>query len=242
MAITTRADKGSELTYNELDTNFTDLRDGVNPMVLGTSGTGIKVDSVGTPSFGWRDLIGDITPKTAGAGSPTLATLRAATGVRAFFYAVGEDGDCVFHIPHDYVPGSDLYLHAHWTHNGTAISGTFALTCYVSYAKGHQQANFSAEVAPVISVASLNLTNTPQLRHRVDEIQLSSSTPSATQLNSADIETDGLILIHFDVTTIPTITGSIGTPSQNKPAILTLDLHYQSSNLATKNKSPSFYV
>ena len=40
MAITTRATKGSALTHNEVDTNFTDLRDGVGggTVALGDSG------------------------------------------------------------------------------------------------------------------------------------------------------------------------------------------------------------
>ncbi len=237
MAITTRAGKGSELTHNDLDTNFTDLRDGVNPLVTGASGTGIKVDSLGTPSFGWHDLTGELSRASA-ASPPTCSELRSGGKVRVWFYSVGDDSDCVFHMPHDYVPGTDLYLHAHWTHNGTNISGNFVLNVFTTYAKGHQQANFSAEISPTITVAGLNNTNCPQYHHRVDEIQLTSSTPGANQLNTNLIEVDGLFMFHFEVATIPTITGG----TINEPAILTIDLHYQSSNLATKNKSPAFYA
>lgn len=238
MTITTRAGKGSALTHNELDVNFTDLRDGVGGMQLPkTSGLGIKIDSTGTPTFPWRDLIGDITPKTSGAGAPALAAFRGGS-VRAFFYSAGDDGDCTFHIPHDYVPGSDLYIHAHWAHNGTAISGNFVINLALTYAKGHNQAEFSAEITPQISVATPDIATIPRWRHRVDEIQLSAASPSAAQFDSDIIEVDGIIQMFFDVATIPTITGG----STNEPVIMTFDIHYQSTNIGTKAKAPDFWT
>jgi hypothetical protein len=238
MTITTRAGKGSALTHNELDTNFTDLRDGVGGLQIPkTSGLGIKVDSTGTPTFGWRDLIGDITPKTSGAGAPTLAAFRGGN-TRGFFYSAGDDGDCVFHVPHDYVPGSDLYLHLHWAHNGTAISGSLVVDYYITYAKGHDQAAFAAEVNRTLTVSTPNIATIPQYRHRVDETQISAASPAASQLDSDNIEVDGLILVHFNATTIPTITGG----TTNEPVFFTLDIHYQSTNIGTKAKAPDFWT
>jgi hypothetical protein len=238
MTITTRAGKGSALTHNELDVNFTDLRDGVGGLQLPkTSGLGIKVDSTGTPTFPWRDLIGDITPKTSGAGAPTLAAFRGGN-VRAFFYSAGDDGDCVFHIPHDYVPGTDLFLHLHWAHNGTAISGSLVVDYYITYAKGHNQANFSAEVNRTLTVSTPDIATVPQYRHRVDETQISAASPAASQIDSDNIEIDGLILVRFETTTIPTITGG----TTNEPAYFTIDIHYQSTNMGTKAKAPDFYT
>ncbi len=241
MTITTRASKGSALTHNELDTNFTDLRDGVGGLQLPkTSGLGIKVDSTGTPTFGWRDLIGDITPKTSGAGAPTLAAFRGGQA-RGFFYSAGDDGDCTFHVPHDYVPGSDLYLHLHWAHNGTAISGNLVVNYYITYAKGHNQTSngeFAAEVNRTLTVSTPDIATIPRYRHRVDETQISAASPAASQIDSDIIETDGLIIVHYDVTTIPTITGG----STNEPVLFTLDIHYQSTNIGTKAKAPDFWT
>jgi hypothetical protein len=108
----------------------------------------------------------------------------------------------------------------------------------VTYAKGHNQANFSTEINPTITVSTPDIATIPRYRHRVDEIQLSAASPSASQLNSSLIEVDGLLLVHFDVTTIPTITG--GSP--NEPTILTIDLHYQSTGIGTKQKAPPFWT
>lgn len=183
----------------------------------------------------WKDLIGDVTPKTSGVGAPALSVFRG--NIRAFAYSAGDDGDIAFHLPHDYKLGSDIYLHMHWAHNGTAISGNLVTNFYVSYAKGHNQENFPAEITATISASTPNIATVPQYRHRIDEIKLSAAIPSVSQLDSDLLEPDGLILIHYDVATIPTISG--GSP--NEPFILFVDIHYQADMIGTKNKAPNFY-
>lgn len=200
-----------------------------------TSGKGIKVDTA-SPTFGWRDLIGDVAPREVGTGAPSLGTFRAGN-VKLWSFSSGDRFDCSFHVPHDYAPGTDMYVHVHWSHNGTNISGTFAANFYHTYAKRGSQ-SFPAEKTLGLSVGSLSISNTPQYAHRVDEVQLSVNGGSSTQIDSAAIEVDGVILINFDVTTIPTITG--GTP--NEPFVFFIDIHYQSSNIGTKNKISNFYA
>lgn len=120
---------------------------------------------------------------------------------------------------------------------GTQIE--LGVTYAMSYAKGHNQANFSAEKTAVLTVAAPNIATVPQHRHRIDEIQISSSTPDASHLDTALIEPDGVILVSVTATTIPTITGSA---SLNRPIFHTLDVHYQSTNVGTKQKTPDFYT
>lgn len=60
---------------------------------------------------------------------------------------------------------------------------------------------------------------------------------SRTSWNGPIYSENGIILIHFDATTIPTITGGSG-----KPFCFYLDIHYQSTSIGTKQKSPDFYV
>jgi len=259
-------DKGSELELDELDDVFegldTRLTDAEAAVVVaqataegssqdGHTHTADEIDPGGAlsvadlvmtgnmyvadDSLPWKDLIGDIIPKTSGVGAPTLGTWRTQT--RWYHYTAGDDGDIVFHIPHDWAPGTDLFVHVHWGHNGTNISGSFVLNLYSSYAKGHAQANFASEKNVTITVPSLNITNTPQYRHRTDEVQLSTDGGSATLLDTALIEPDGIVLMHFDATTIPTITG--GTA---EPFIFAIDLHYQSNHVGTLNRIPDFYT
>ena len=195
-----------------------------------TAGTGFKVDT-SSGVFPWHDIIGDVRPKTSGANTPALAAFRGGN-VQAYAFVLNDVIDFTFHIPHDYVPGSDLYWHIHWAHNGTNISGTFTADSYVTYAKGHNQANFSSEITATITYDTVNLATTPQYRHRIDEVQLSAATPNANQLDSDDIEVDGMIIVRTKVTGLPTVTGG-------NLFILFGDLHYQSTGMGTKGKSPT---
>ena len=89
-----------------------------------TAGKGIKVDTT-TPTFPWRDLEGPIQPKKIGAGSPTWKLW--SDDIWEWSFIVNDIIDSKLHWPHDHVTGSDVYLHIHWSHNGTAISGNFAV-------------------------------------------------------------------------------------------------------------------
>lgn len=199
------------------------------------SGTGVKIDPA-SPDWGWRDMLGGVHIATSGPNRPTLQTFRG--NIEAYGFAAGEVANFVYHVPHDYALGTDLHLHLHWAHNGTAISGSLVTDAYLSYAKGHDQAGFPVEVAPQIIVSTPNIATIPQYRHRVDEIQISTSGGSATMLDTDDIEPDGIILLQIDTSTIPTITG--GTVAE--VFLFTADVHYQSTGLPTKNKAPDFYT
>lgn len=204
-----------------------------DPLVNGGSGHGIKIDVV-SPTFPWRDLLGPIVPKATGVGSPTRRQY-AGGNVNDYSFALNDVADFDFHIPHDLVPGSDLFIHVHWSHNGTDISGTAEFTFYHQYAKGHNQEIFSSEKNVVTSFSTVDITTTPRYRHRIDEVQLSTSGGSASMLDSDAIEVDGLILGQLKLTTLPTITGGF-------LFVHTVDIHYQSTNVGTKNKVPSFWV
>ena len=199
------------------------------------SGTGIKVDPA-VPTWGWRDITGILRPDLAGANAPVLTVFRGGS-VRSYAYQALDKMDCEFHIPHDYVPGTDIYIHVHWSHNGTAISGNFVGTCAYTYAKGHNQAVFPAEKTVTITYATVNVATTPQYIHRIDEVVMSSAGGSASLLDNALLEVDGMILLNFTMTTIPTITGG-----SNRVFVSHIDVHYQSNNMATKQKAPSFYT
>ena len=239
MTIITRAAKGSELSHNEMDTNLTDLRDRPDIIVRPkTKGWGTKVDTA-TPTWPWRDLEGAVVPR---ASAPNAATLEIFRGtIRRWAFAADDVSDNAFHIPHDYVPGSDLFVHVHWSHAGTAISGSIGFTLAHSYAKGHGQAAFAAEKSLSWSLSTPDVATIPQYQHIITETQLSAASPTAAQIDSDDIEVDGLIICTLAVPTIPTITGSAGG-AVNRPYIHFIDLHYQSTEIGTKGKAPDFWA
>ncbi len=210
---------------------------GENLVMPKTSGFGVKVDQV-TPTFGFNDIIGFVRPDITGVNAPTLAAWRGGS-IREFFFNTNDKFDISYHFQHDLAPSTDIFLHVHWGHNGTAISGQLVLTCALTYAKGHNQTIFPAEITTTITVPTPDIVTIPRWVHRIDEIQISSSTPDSTHLDRALLEPDGILLCSMTATTIPTITGSA---SLNRPAIFTLDLHYQTTSLGTKNKTPNFYT
>lgn len=195
---------------------------------------GIKVD-LATPTFSWRDMKGPITSSTTGANRPTLTTY--AGNIEEWAFAAGDKYSTIkWHIDHDWA-GQDMYTHIHWSHNGTDISGNLVVTYYVRYAKGHGRGSFSTEKTVTQTISGLNITNTASTLHRIDEVPLSIAGGSASLLDTAQIEPDGMILINFVTTTIPTITGGAA-----KPFVHFVDGHYQSSNIGTKNRVPDFYT
>ena len=199
-----------------------------------SSGFGIQVDHE-FPTFGWRDIIGNVAPKASGAGSPARAVYSGGT-VGQFAFAANDVCDFEFHIPHDYVAGTDLYWHVHWSHNGTSISGDAVFTVYYTYAKGHDQAAFPAEKTLTITHATTDIATTPQYQHRIDEVVMTAASATASLTDRDDIEPDGLVLATLKLTTLPTIGGG------GKLFVHTCDLHYQSTNLGTKQKAPGFWT
>lgn len=194
------------------------------------SGVGYKVD-VDNPDWAWRDIIGDVNVKEVGVGNPP--SLNVYNGVlRAYQFSVNDEVFNIFHMPHDYAKGTDVYIHAHWSHNNASVtSGGVTWGFDVSWAKGFDQAAFSS----VVSTSIQQDASTTQYQHMVAEVQLSAASPSASQIDSDILEVDGLFLVrtYLSGNTIN------GTPD---PFLHTVDLHYQTTNLGTKGKAPDFYA
>lgn len=198
-----------------------------------TSGAGIKVD-IAAPTYPWHDIIGSIVAKTTGAGTPTFTTYRGS--IQAYQFAVNDAVYMVFHLPHDYAPGTDLYIHTHWSHIGTLVTGGTVTWQFIStYAKGHNQAAFPAEVTTTVSPTA----STTQYQHMVSEAQLSTSGGSASLLDTDNLEPDGLILMKITLTANAITVSGGGAPD---PFLHTADIHYQSTGIGTKAKAPNFYT
>ena len=193
-----------------------------------TSGIGIKVDTA-TPTFCWGDLLGPIMLR-GGASNPTSAIFR--TPFYAYQFATNDEVMLTYHVPHDKVPVTDLYLHTHWAHNSAAVTtGAITFTADVTFAKGFNQAAWPALKT---STWSQNASNV-QYQHMVAETQISVNGGSTTQIDSAAIEVDGLILVRLAV------TGNT-LSAASSPFIFTADIHYQSTGIGTKGKAPNFYA
>lgn len=144
-----------------------------------------------------------------------------------------------YHIPHNYLPNSDMFIHVHWSQividsGGLAgIPGTAKWSFDVSYSKGHQQEAFRSPISLFVTQQG----SSTQFMHNIGEIQLSAASPTASQLDSNDIEVDGVILIRMwrDPTDLANTLNQF-------PYVHFVDIHYQSTGIGTRNKAPNFYV
>lgn len=201
-----------------------------NLLVDKTKGKGIQVDLV-TPTFGFRDIIGQVYPDPGGPDAPSIEVWRGNN--RRLAYGAGDRMSTEIHMPHDLVQ-ADMFGHFHWGHNGSSISGDLVLEVSIDHSKGHEQAGGS-NITKTITLASGGVG--PYITH-IEDTLFATSGGGAGLLDSDTIEPDDSIHIEMIVTSIPTITGGSGAPF-----IWNADIHAQTTGvLGTKNKSPNFYT
>ncbi len=205
------------------------------------SGNGIKVDTT-TPTFGFADIIGDQFSKNTGATKPTLIAYNGA--VDGWQFANGDEAFMSFHIPHDYVAGTDIHLHIHWSQNAAgATGGTVDFKYTAIYAKGHNQASGSTFTATPITAtfSSIDINDGAsglnQYQQFLTEVTISAAAATAALFDRDDFEPDGVIELTFEMVT----TNLTGTPSL--PFVHFVDIHYQTTGLiGTKSRAPDFYA
>lgn len=187
------------------------------------SGKGIRLGDPTLYDFGWRDITGPIEVRGVAATDPSWGQVGSGP-----FYAYNFGIDDIvwmnFHIPHDIVPSSDIYLHAHWLPDGTDVN-TVKWQFTYAYAKGFNQENFDMDTGTVITAEEAG----PGVayRHMVTETA-AITIPTLT-------EPDGLLYVQ-----VKRITNG-GSENTDNIFMITSDVHYQSTNLTTKNKAPDFY-
>lgn len=205
------------------------------------SGNGIKVDTA-TPTFGFADLLGDQFSKNTGGTKPTLVAYNG--DVDAWQFSNGDEAFLTYHIPHDYVPGTDVHLHVHWSQNAAgATGGTVDFKYFAIYAKGHNQASGSTFTGTpkTATFSSIDINDgssgLSQYQHHLTEVTISAATATAALFDRDDFEPDGVIELTLEMDA----TNLTGTPSD--PFIHYADLHYQTTGIiGTKARAPDFYA
>jgi hypothetical protein len=207
--------------------NFTSVSLATNSILPKTSGVGFKVDST-NPTFPWFDLLGAVHVKTTGVASnvPNLNVYQG--GIRQYQFTTGDEVANEFHIPHDYVPGSQLYIHVHFSQASTTLTSTNTVTWGMEASYGAVHTPFST---PVTFALSAN-ASTVQYFHNVVESVLSGSAGTTSQLATTALEVDGVILVR---TFLSTFTGLA------QPFAHYIDIHYQSVGTGTKWKNHPYY-
>lgn len=206
----------------------------VSTLVLdGAPEKGIKVDYA-DPTYGWSDLLGNINRDT-GAAAPSFSPYVG--NIKQWKFGANKEVVIEYHLGHDYALGTDIYIHVHWsqivvdTGGPGGTPGTAQFDFEVIYAKGHDQAAFPG-VATTLSVTQVASSTVRQ--HMIAEIQLSSSAPTANQIDTGELEPDAMLLV--------LVRRNGGDTLDQDPFIHEVDIHYQSNRIATKNKAPPFYA
>jgi hypothetical protein len=194
-----------------------------------TSGKGIRIYDATTPDFGWRDITADIQAGRAGAANPTWTSF--ITNINAYrFTAVNDEIWINFHIPHDYVPGSDIYIHTHWGLIVANSTDTITWGFNASYASRNDVTldTFPSTTNTTVS-HDCSAVTIPQYGHVVSEVVLSAS----GAMGGNTLEVDGVVLCRVYLS---------ADAGNTDPYLFFCDIHYQSNNLATKDKAPNFYT
>jgi hypothetical protein len=173
---------------------------------------------------GWRDMLGQIVPRANVPTSPTW-TQMGTTPFWSYLFALNDEIWIPYHIQHDYAPGTPIYLHVHWTTDGTQTN-TVKWQFEYCYAKGFNQGNF--DVSGGRSTTVEQAAQGTAWRHMVSEI--------STPISDANFEVDGVLMVH-----ITRITNG-GTNNTDKVFMILADCHYQCNAFNTKNRTPDFYA
>lgn len=186
------------------------------------TGKGIKLGDTGTNDWGWRDITSSIEVRGVAATDPAWSQV-GSSGLYAYDFSVGDVVWLTFHVPHDIVPNTDIYFHVHWFPSGTNANSVKWEFKYV-YALGFNQEAFDFASPTTVSVEQASPGVAYQ--HMIAE---------TTAQSLGITEPDGLIHLY-----VKRITNG-ATDNTDSIFGLTADIHYQSHNLGTKGKAPSFY-
>ena len=228
MSIVYRQAKGSELTYIELDNNISELYTGQTTALAATGGSldGRSVTVSSGTNYIWKDLLGDYHPPSGGGTNPSLATFIGGLQYNAFSASSMNEVWTMFHIGHDYAPGTVVYPHVHWSTTGTN-TGVVRWGFEYTVAKGHQQQAFASPTTVYVEQAGTGTA----YKHMIAEVALASAIPAT------NMEPDTLILMRVFRDAANANDTQTGTAF-----LFFIDCHYQAKFFGSKNKTPPFYT
>ena len=235
MGWTFRSVKGSRLTSAEGDENARMARDGDRLQIPKALGNGVRIGPDSDLTFGWTDLACFLyVPDYTAPNAPTFAPYKG--GIKQHQFAVNDEIQLASHFNHDYAMGTDVFIHAHWSHNNEYVTGGSVTWGYeLMYAKGHQQMAFTDSI--VITEQQNALTT--RWMHMICEAPASINGGSANLLDTSQLEVDGLIQGRAYL-----VANNLTVSQGQVPDIFLhqIDIHHQSTGAPTKRRAPNFWV
>jgi hypothetical protein len=213
-------------------------------------GIGIKFDQT-NPEFGWTDLLGAInTRPSAGQGAAAVPDyVQYRDNIYAFRFGTVNPNDHLheafieYHIPHDYVPGTDIYIHTHWSQIvvddvGGGVPGVSEWFFDISYADGYGTAGGTGD--PFIAPKTISVTqqaSTTQYAHMIAEVIITGATDTSTTFDRTKPKVDGIFLVR-----VYRDPGSANDTLVQDTFLHYVDMHHQTTNVGTKNRNTPFYT
>lgn len=170
-ALTTDVHAAADYAQTDVVESVTQPWNFTNGLVVSkASGVGIKVDPA-APTFGWKDLLGPILTRTGGT-APIFTSYLGGLWEYSFGTAAGAtEVHNEFHVPHDWVPGTDAYIHSHWS-TKAAPTGNVNWLYEVAFAKGYGQSVFEGTVGSGTTITvSVTQAGATAFRHEISEVQ-----------------------------------------------------------------------
>lgn len=181
--------------------------------------------------LGWRDLITTVVSH-GGSTGPAWAKFRDGIYLYAFPCNSPREVLATFHIGHDYMMGTPIYPHFHFTVKDSNASGVVRIGFEYTLAKGHQQEHGSIfdSTKIVFTHTYVDAANHDRFKHFVAEVSDEDS------INSDLLEPDTIILMR--------VFRDANSVQDTYPADIfgiTSDIHYMMGQHATPNKRPDFF-
>lgn len=188
----------------------------------------VPYNNIVAAGFGWQDILGYVQPRSSGGTVPTFQRIDATV----FFglnFAVNDESWFTYHLPHDYIPGTDVYAHTHWIAdpNGSNRTQPVKWEFTWAYASGYDVAQFNLTTPTIVTATTTPVATA--YRHYISEVSLGAG-------SGVGMEVDGLIFMR-----VRRVTNG-GTDNGGGIYLLLADCHYRSHGLPTKNRNPDFYT
>ncbi len=201
-----------------------------SPVISNSPDGGIRLDTT-NPTYGWHDLLSPtVIYSGAASNKPSFDAFRG--NVRQYSFVVNDESFHHYHLPHDYKAGTDLYIHAHWTHAASdVVSGAVTWEFEATYSKGYDRAVWPLPITTTVTQAA----STTAYKHMIAETTLSSAGGTGGKLITEDLETDGVIELRLRL---------LSNTLTNTPKIFMnyCDVHYQTTGVPTKNRNYNFWT
>ena len=173
---------------------------------------------------GYRDLLPTGGYSPGGAADPTVKAFVGPILLPAFAGSgANNQATYRYHIPHDWVIGSDFYMHTHWANNNASPTGNVKWKVTWYYARGYELGDFGTAITTLLPTADVSSN---QYDHHITE-----SAAITPAIVGEEVEIDGMILACVERDTTDTNT--------DDAFLIEFDIHYLSDGNTTVEKNES---